>query len=139
MKILMVLISVCLVYLVEWADPNWKTYYFLLGVSSFVSVFACTWACKKRRFKDCILIFGYSLIHFLFLCLYITMTTREGFNYLSYLFFDSSYSLSNFIFYYELLMISSGILDGLRFLGNRYYYGGLVRHIDRQFYTVPEG
>lgn len=139
MKILIVLLNVCMVYSIEWADPSWKTYYFLLGASSFITLFLCTKICEFRRFKKCTLIFGYSLIHFVFLCFYITMMTRGGFNHLSYVFFDAHYSFINLILFYEALMITAGLWDGLRFLNNRYYYGGLGRYINRQFHSFSAG
>lgn len=112
---------------------SWQLYLFLLAVTSFITIFACTKACKLKRARDSILILGYAVVHFLFLCFYITMINREAFDLLSYAFFDAAFSLCNFILAYEFLMVLSGLRDGIIFVRNRYSYADIGRYLDRAF------
>lgn len=158
MKILLVLLNFALVSFLDRAletgqiaqmieflsvffDEPVKTYQlflFLAATSSFVTVSACVGVCKIKRVRGSSLILGYAVTHFVFICFYITMMERSAFDYLSYAFFDASYSLCNFILAYEFIMFLSGFWDAFTFIRNRFSYDGLGRHINQSFNSFVE-
>lgn len=112
-KIAVLLLSYALVYLVQWYDPPFEQYYFLLAMSCFFICVACAYT------KDLMCI-GYGLIQAILMFFYICTILPTGF-WTDWVLYCPKLNYSIVVYCYELAMIGAGLWNGLLLCGIRGY------------------
>ena len=110
-RIFIVLFNYALVWGIETTPYNAPFYYFLLSISSFVTVLLCS------RSNDKVIV-AYGLVHLLCVLLYICMIFRTS-SVVDGLLYSPSLNYSIIVFNYELYIISTGAISALFIFYNR--------------------
>jgi len=124
MKLLVLVISYALVYLIEYgySQTPYSLYYFGLAISSF-----CIFGISISLAQKSALIYGYAATQFAMLCLYTFAIYPDNFPIFEEIMYDGVVSFSFIILMYEIIMLIFGFKDGYnaitRFINDRHVSG----------------
>lgn len=110
-RIAIVALAYAMIYTLEWFDPPVAEYYFYAAVSSFLLILLCVWT------EDLINL-GYASTQLICMYLYLCKISPSA-TWVNSVLYDPIVSASEYVYYYELIMLHTGLLNVLFiFVGN---------------------